>query len=139
MPRIPTSTAPAAPTAPKRPAPRDIWDALETPSAPPPGGWKPRSTSRTKYTSPAQKAALQRCDDVVATLKKAISAAAKANPELKGITARSITVDTLGDFPYVAVKKSGRPLTDRSPELSALRALLPAELRRVPMGDVSPF
>ena len=141
MPRVPSRAAAASPTT--QPArsgrPRDIWDALNTPSKPPPGGWKPANTSRTKYKSADQKAALQKCDDVVAALRKAIGEAAKTNPKLKGITARSITVDTLGDFPYVAVKKGSQPLTDRSFELNALRALLPVELRRVPMGDVSPF
>jgi len=136
MPRIRTNPAPA-PTRPST-APDNIWDALASGSGRKPAGWKPPSTDRSKYTSPAQKAALKQCDAVVTALKKAL--AAKNLPEgLKGIRPKDVSVDTLGDFPYVTVKKNGSALFDRNSQVDALRKLLPATLRRVPIGDVSPF
>lgn len=136
--RIASSPAPATAARPRKPV-DNIWDALASGgSKPPPGGWKPPKTDRSKYTSPDQKAALKQCDDVVASLKKAL-AGRNVPPELKGIKPKDVSVDTLGDFPYVTVKKDGRPLFDRQSEIGALRALLPASLKRVPIGDVSPY
>ncbi len=97
------------------------------------------SSGRAKYVTPDQKKALAQCDAVVKALRTAITAAAKKNPLLAGITAKGITVDTLGDFPFVAVKKNGQPLFDRQFEIDALRKLLPASLKRVPMGEISPY
>ncbi len=138
MPRIRTTPAPGpAPTRPST-APDNTWDALASGSGRKPAGWKPPSTDRSKYTSPAQKAALKQCDAVVTSLKKAL--AAKNLPEgLKGLRPKDVSVDLLGAFPYVTVKKNGSPLFDRNSEVEALRKLLPATLRRVPIGDVSPF
>jgi hypothetical protein len=96
-------------------------------------------TGRAKYTSPDQKLALAQCDSVVARLKAVIVEAAAKDPLLKGIKASGITVDTLMDFPSVAVKKNGQLLFDRQDEIAALRKLLPAKLRDVPMGDISPY
>jgi hypothetical protein len=136
MPRV-TQRAPVPPR-PNKPV-DNIWDAIASGgSKPPKGGWKPPSTDRAKYTQPAQKAALKQCDDVVGALKKAL-AGKSLPPELKGIKPKDVSVDTLGDFPYVTVKKNGQPLFDRQPEVDGLRKLLPAALRRVPIGDVSPF
>ncbi|MBE2252997.1 MAG: hypothetical protein IAE78_25925 [Myxococcus sp.] len=137
MPKV-TSRAPAQPPKPK--VIDDIWSALENsgPVKPPPGGWKPARAGRAKYKSADQKAALQRCDDTVAALKKAL--AKKDLPAaFKGLKPKDVSVDTLGDFPYVTIKKNGRPMFDREVDLMGLRKLLPPELKRVPIGDTSPF
>lgn len=141
MPRITRPTTPPSTATRDRRQPDNIWDALSTPASKPAPGWKPKpaATGRAKYTSADQKKALAECDAVVKALKAGLAEAVKKNPQLKGITSRSITVDTLGDFPYVAVKKNGVPLTDRHFEVDALRKTLPANLRRVPIGDISPF
>ena len=134
MPKV-TNRAPAQPPKPK--VVNNIWDAISNsgPVEPPPGGWKPNRTDRAKYVTADQKAALKQCDDVVAALKKAL--AKKDLPDaFKGL---KVSVDTGGDFPSVNVKKNGRPLFDREVSLMGLRTLLPAELKRVPIGDTSPF
>lgn len=114
--------------------PDNIFGALASGTGKP-GTTKPHHAGRAKYTSPDQKLALKKCDDVVASLTRAL-ASKKLPAELKGL---KVSVDTLGDFPYVAVKKGRVPLFDRQSEIDSLRRLLPASLRGVPMGDVSPY
>jgi hypothetical protein len=114
--------------------PDNIYDALASGSGKSTPA-KPAHAGRAKYTSADQKKALKQCDDVVATLTRVL-ASTKAPADLKKL---KVSVDTLGDFPYVSVKKGSVPLFDRQSEIDGLRKLLPASLRGVPLGDVSPY
>ena len=120
------------------PAPaRDIWDALSTPT--PGGGGRVRKPD-LNHLSADQRKSLTQCEAVVTSLRAWVGANQARLPEdLQGLKPKDITVQWGGDFPYVGVTLNGRPLTDRHFELDTLRKNLAPGLRRVPMGDVSPF
>jgi hypothetical protein len=111
---------------------------VATPKPKPAAPAKPAATGRAKYVTPDQIKTLKQCDAAVAAIVKGL--ATTHDPLLKGIKAKDVTVDTLGDFPYVTVKKNGKTLFDRQEEVGALYKLLPISLRRgVSIGDVSPY
>ena len=134
----PKARASTAATREKKAEPRDIWDALSTPTQG--GGRTGRTRVDLNKLSSTQRESLARCEAVVTSLQAYVGANAARLPEdLKGLKAKDITVKWGGDFPYVGVKLNGTPLTDRHFELDTLRKMLPRALQGVPMGDVSPF